>query len=141
MTEVSARVSLAIAVHERTLGLFPAMQVYPVSLERYLTPGRGPLQVTKVHGQADTLPADGSPVEVNLLALGFGRVKLICLENLSPYDECAEQIVTLEDAPIGGSVGQQQVLMASDDLRGWAPDVYRLTGTPGTGFRLLVLGD
>ena len=141
MTEVSARVSLAIAVHERTIGLFPAMQVYPVSFERYLTPGRGPFQTTKVHGQTGVLPADGSAVEVNLLALGFARVKLVCLENLTPYDECDEASVTIEDAPLVGTAGQQQVLMATNDARGWDPDVYLLTGTPGAAFRLLVLGD
>lgn len=135
---VSARISVALVAQEQEAGPFPSLRTYPLSFERYLVPGEGPFQVRHVVGDAGPV---GNGVTIDLPALGFTSVKCFALESLDPAGPgCPELTVTLTDAPVVGSIGSGQIIMATNDRTGWPAGVWKITGDAAANFRLIVVG-
>lgn len=135
MPDASARISVAISGQVRDTGAFPSVTTYPASFERYLVNGTGPLQIAQAVGHSGTVPA-----AVDLAAAGLTSVRVFYVENLADPTAEGTADVTVADAPVNGTVERGQMILATNDLTGWAAGTVTITGTAGTPFKLIAMG-
>ena len=139
-TAVSARLSVALAVQAATDGPFPSLQTYPASFERLALPG-GDFE-PKVVAATGTIPAAAgeTPGTVVVQLTGLARVRYVYLENLADPAVAGPANLTVS-GPVPATVPRGQMLLASNDRVGWTAAAVTLGGTPGTAFKLIVVGD
>jgi hypothetical protein len=138
MSETSARVSIAVTAQVRSSGVFSSTATYPASFERYLTDGSAAFQITKAAGDAGTVSSTAKTVD--LAASGMTKLKFFYVENTSDPSVAGTANVVVAGGPVSGTVPRGQVMLATNDVVGWAPGVITLTGTAGTTYKLIALG-
>jgi hypothetical protein len=62
------------------------------------------------------------------------------VENLADPTAEGTADVTVADAPVNGTVERGQMILATNDLTGWAAGTVTITGTAGTPFKLIAMG-
>ena len=134
MPDANARVSVALTAQVRDDGVFPSCQTYPASFERYLTAGA----ITKVYAVTGTV--GGTPTTLPV-ASTLTRVKLWYVENLAAAAATALADVTVASAPVNGTVPRGQMVMATNDYTGWVAANVTITGTSGTPYKIIALGN
>lgn len=139
MPSTTARVSVAITGQVQTDGAFPSLATFPASFERYLTPGTDGLQITKVVGETGTVQSAGTTVD--LAAKGLSRVKLWYVENLADVALSGTADVTVAGGPVNGTVSRGQILLGTNDVTGWTATAVTVTGTAGTPFKIIAMGN
>jgi len=132
MPNANARVSVALTAQVRDDGVFPSCQTYPASFERYLTSGA----VSVVYAVTGTVGATATTLPV---ASSLSRVKLWYVENLSTSGSTAD--VTVAGAPVVGTVPRGQIVLATNDATGWTAAAVTITGTAGTPYKIIALGN
>lgn len=131
---VAARLSLIAVVHEHVGGSFPYVRTYPAGLERRV---EGPN--CKVFAASGDVAADGTVLD---LPETLTVVRYWIVENVEPaeFPEAADVVVA--GGPVNGTVARGQVLFASNDTgAGWPAASVTVTGTPGTAFKVIAIGE
>lgn len=131
MPDANARVSVALTAQIRDDGVFPSCQTYPASFERYMTGGT----ITKAYATAGTLGATATTLPV---ASTLATVKLWYVENTAGAGAAS---LTVANAPVNGTVSRGQMLLATNDVTGWAAANVTLSGTAGTTYKVIALGN
>jgi|LakMenE18May11ns_1017448.scaffolds.fasta_scaffold9948970_3 hypothetical protein len=138
MPDANARVSVALTAQVRDDGPFPSCQTYPASFERYLTNGTTGQTVSKVYATTGTV---GSTPTTLPVASTLSRVKLWYVENLAAAAATAAADVTVAGAPVNGTVARGQMVLATNDYTGWTAANVTITGTAGTAYKIIALGN
>jgi hypothetical protein len=138
MPDANARVSIALTAQLRDDGVFPSCQTYPASFERYLTSGTAGQTVSAVYAVTGTVGATPTMLPV---ASTLVRVKLWYVENLSAAAATSAADVTVAGAPVNGTVPRGQVLLATNDYVGWTAANVTISGTAGTPYKIIALGN
>lgn len=131
---VAARLSLIAAVHEHVDGAFPYVRTYPAGLERRVEGAN-----VKVFAATGEVTAEGTVLEVgNTLT----TVRYWLVENVEPseFPEAADVVVS--GGPVDAAVARGQLLFATNDAgAGWPAADVTVTGTPGTAFKVIAIGE
>ena len=138
MPDANARVSVALTAQVRDDGVFPSCQTYPASFERYLVNGTTGQTVSKAYATAGTL--SGSNVTLPI-ASTLTKIKLWYVENTSPALLVDAANLTVAGAPVNGTVPRGQMLLATNDVTGWTASNVTLSGTSGTTYKIIALGN
>jgi hypothetical protein len=138
MPDANARVSVALTAQVRDDGVFPSCQTYPASFERYLVNGTTGQTVSKAYATAGTL--SGSNVTLPI-ASTLTKIKLWYVENTSPALLVDAANLTVAGAPVIGTVPRGQMLLATNDVTGWTASNVTLSGTSGTTYKIIALGN
>jgi hypothetical protein len=138
MPDANARVSVALTAQLRDDGTFPSMQTYPASFERYLTTGTTGQTITKAYATTGTLGSSNVTLPV---ASTLTKIKLWYVENTSPALLVDAANLTVAGAPVTGTVPRGQMLMATNDVTGWTAGNVTLSGTSGTTYKIIALGN
>lgn len=132
---IAARVSLVFAVHEHVDGPFPALRTYPSAYERRVAGGEA-----KVFAQSGVVPAGQTGATANVPGT-LTVVHYWLVENLAPADVSGAAEVSISGAPINGTVPRGQVVLATNDAAGWPATTVTVTGTPGTPYKIIAVGE
>jgi hypothetical protein len=138
MPDANARISVAVTAQLRDDGTFPSMQTYPASFERYLTNGTTGQQITKAYATTGTLGGTSVTLPV---ASTLAKVKLWYVENTSPSAGNDASGLVVAGAPVNGTVPRGQMLLATNDVTGWTAANVTLSGTAGTTYKIIALGN
>jgi len=137
MPNANARVSVALTAQVRDEGVFPSCQTYPASFERYLTAGTSGQTIGVVYATTGTV---GSTPTTLAIASTLTRIKLWYVENLAAVASATAD-VTVAGAPVNGTVPRGQVLLATNDYVGWIAASVTISGTAGTPYKIIALGN
>jgi hypothetical protein len=137
MPDANARISVAVTAQLRDDGTFPSMQTYPASFERYLVNGTAGQQITKAYATTGTLGGTSVTLPV---ASTLAKVKLWYVENTSAALVAEASNLVVAGAPVNGTVPRGQMLLATNDVTGWAAASVTLSGTAGTTYKIIALG-
>lgn len=143
MSDVSARLSVTLAVQERTGGTFPALSTYPGSFERIVLPIAG-APAPKVFAASGAVPAaSGQTPGAVVLNLGdkLQNIRHFYVENTSDPDDPGVANVTIAGGPVNATLSRGQILLVTNDRVGWPPASLTVTGTAGATFKLIALGE
>lgn len=132
MSDVSARLSLIVAVQEHVDGPFPAVHTYPASYERRVG-GAG----VKVFAASGTVGASPSVHDVSET---LQTVHYWAVENLSPPDTAGTGNVVVAGGPVNGTLPRGQVIFATNEVVGWAAGEVTVSGTAGTPYKIIAIG-
>lgn len=138
MPDANARISVALTAQLREDGTFPSMQTYPASFERYLTNGTTGQTITKAYATTGTL--GGTSVTLTV-ASTLSKIKLWYVENTSAAFGADALNLTVAGAPVNGTVPRGQMLLATNDVTGWTAASVTLSGTSGTAYKIIALGN
>ena len=138
MPDANARVSVALTAQVRDDGVFPSCQTYPASFERYLVNGTTGQTITKAYATTGTVGATPTTLAI---ASTLVRVKLWYVENLAAAAATSIADVTVAGAPVNGTVPRGQVVLATNDYVGWTAANVTITGTAGTAYKIIALGN
>jgi hypothetical protein len=138
MPDANARVSVALTAQVRDDGVFPSMQTFPASFERYLTNGTTGQTISKAYATTGTLGGTSVTLPV---ASTLTKIKLWYVENTASafYVDASNLVVT--GAPVNGTVPRGQILLATNDVAGWTATNVTLSGTSGTTYKIIALGN
>lgn len=131
---VAARVSLILAVQEHVAGPFPAVRTFPASYERRVAG-----ESVKVFAATGTVPAGtGETVAVQgaLTTIHYWLV-----ENLAPPEVAGTANVIVAGGPANGTVPRGQMLFATNETTGWAAAAVTVSGTAGTPYKIIAVGE
>lgn len=131
---VAARVSFILATQEHAEGPFPAVRTYPAAFERRVAG-----ETVKVFAATgEVAPTGGTTLNVpgTLTTVHYWLV-----ENLAEPDEAGTASVTVAGAPVNGTVPRGQIVFATNEVAGWPAAAVVVTGTPGTPFKVIALGE
>lgn len=132
---VAARVSMILAVQEHTTGSFPALRTYPAAYER-----RVEGEAVKVFAASGTIPSGSAGVTLAVPGT-LAKVTHWMVENLASPDGEGTADVVVAGAPVNATVARGQVVFASNDVAGWTAAAVTLTGTAGTAYKVIALGE
>lgn len=138
MPDANARISVALTTQLRDDGTFPSMQTYPASFERYLVNGTAGQQITKAYAATGTLGGTSVTLPV---ASTLAKVKLWYVENTSSAFGADASNLVVAGAPVNGTVPRGQMLLATNDVTGWTAATVTLSGTAGTTYKIIALGN
>lgn len=131
---VAARLSLIVAVHEHVAGSFPYVRTYPAGLERRMEG-----EAVKVFAASGEVAAGGTVLDV---ADTLTKVRCWVVENVEPAELSGVADVTVTGGPVNGTVPRGQVLFATNDTGdGWPAASVTVTGTPGTAYKVIAVGE
>ena len=68
-------------------------------------------------------------------------MKLWYVENLAAAAATSIADVTVAGAPVNGTVPRGQVVLATNDYVGWTAANVTITGTAGTAYKIIALGN
>lgn len=132
---VAARVSMILAVQEHTSGPFPAVRTYPAAFERRLQ-GAG----VKVYAASGTVESGSGGTTLDVPGT-LTKVHVWCIQNLADPDDTGAADVVVSGGPVNGTVPRGQMVFATHDVTGWTAASVTITGTAGTPFKVIALGE
>jgi hypothetical protein len=138
MPDANARVSVALTAQVRDDGVFPSCQTYPASFERYLVNGSTGQTITKAYATNGTLSGGNVTLPI---ASTLTKIKLWYVENTSPALLVDAANLTVASGPVNGTVPRGQMLLATNDVTGWTATNVTLSGTSGTTYKIIALGN
>jgi hypothetical protein len=138
MPDANARVSVALTAQVRDDGVFPSCQTYPASFERYLINGTTGQTITKAYATTGTLGGGNVTLPI---ASTLTKIKLWYVENTSPALLVDAANLTVASGPVNGTVPRGQMLLATNDVTGWTASNVTLSGTSGTTYKIIALGN
>lgn len=131
---VAARVSLILAVQEHVTGAFPAVRTYPAAYERRID-----AVGTKVFAATGEVAAGAGTV---LAVPGtLAKVYYWAVENLADPDQTGTANVIVAGGPVNGTVPRGQVVFATNETEGWTAAAVTITGTVGTAYKVIAVGE
>lgn len=130
---VAARISMIVAVQEHTTGAFPAVRTYPAAFERRVEGAE-----TKVFAAAGSVASGGTALNIPAT---LTSIRYWLVENLSDPDGSGTANVVVAGGPVNGTVARGQMLFATNESVGWAAATVTITGTAGTPYKVIALGE
>jgi len=129
---VEGRVSLILAMQETTTGCFPSLTTYASTVERYVN-----ATGTKVFSACGTVA--GTATTLNVPAT-LTKVFYWLVENTSTATTGTADVI-VAGGPINGTIPRGSLLFSTNGAAGWTPASVTITGTSGTPYKVIAVGE